>query len=287
MALITVDPDRCTGCGLCVASCDPACLAMAEGQPQAVAEAACITCGHCVAVCPTDALTHRDLPPESFAPAQAGVVPSPESLRQFFRQRRSVRRYQAQAVPRPLVEELLQSGCYAPTASNAQNVQFRALDDPAAIRELAALTVGFFGGILALLRSPVVRAALTPVVGREMVTTGLHDFARLQRELAGGGDPIFHGAPVVVLAHAPKGDTFGRDNCLYAVSTVMLEATARGLGTCLIGYFIAAWGFRPALRRALGLPRGQRAYAAFTLGVPAVRYRLAPPRRPIPVAWGR
>ena len=122
---------------------------------------------------------------------------------------------------------------------------------------------------------------------RSQTPSGLHDFARLRRELAEGGDPIFHGAPVVVVAHAPKGDTFGRDNCLYAVSNVMLEATARGLGTCLIGYFIAAWGFRPALRRALGLPQGQRAYAAFTLGVPAVRHRLAPPRRPIPVAWGR
>ncbi|NLE77816.1 MAG: 4Fe-4S binding protein [Chloroflexi bacterium] len=284
---ITIDRALCTACGLCVATCDPACLAMATDGPTMVYPERCIACGHCVAVCPTAAFHHQGLPGRPAA-ADPSAVPSPAALRQLLRLRRSIRRYQPTPLPRPLVEELLQVGCYAPTASNAQNVRFRAVDDPAAIERLSALTVRLFATLATLLGNGLVQAALPLVAGPALAQEarrGLADFRRLAEVRAAGGDPIFHRAPVVLVAHAQKGELFGRDNCLLAMGNVLHEAVARGLGTCLIGYFLVAWNTRPAVRRALGLPRGQRPYAVCTLGYPAVEYPRVPPRQPVPVVW--
>ncbi|MGQ9457226.1 MAG: nitroreductase family protein [Anaerolineae bacterium] len=280
--------ETCTGCGLCVQACSPGCLALEAGRPLAVRPEACILCGHCVALCPVDALRHRDLNPAGFAPLRPEAVPSPEALREFLRWRRSVRVYRDDPVPRSLVEDLLEVARYAPTAHNAQNVQFLVVDDRACLRDLARLTVDCYRKILGQLRNPLIRAVLAPVVGREVAQRALEDvsdFQRLVDRWRAGQDPIFRNAPVLLVAHAEKADYFGRDNCLFATYNVMLEAVTRGLGTCLIGYFIAAWDRDRRVREALGLPEGQRAYAACTLGYPAVRYRKAVPRRPVAVAW--
>ena len=62
--LPVVDPDRCTGCGRCVAVCDPRVLSL-ETQPDwrksAVLHARddCTGCSLCALHCPFDAITMR------------------------------------------------------------------------------------------------------------------------------------------------------------------------------------------------------------------------------------
>lgn len=45
------DPEKCTGCGVCVESCPQKALSMKEGKP-AVRRDACTLCGRCENVCP-------------------------------------------------------------------------------------------------------------------------------------------------------------------------------------------------------------------------------------------
>jgi len=51
------DPERCTGCGLCVKHCPEDALRIEEERQRPVVDAArCIGCGECVSVCPRQAL---------------------------------------------------------------------------------------------------------------------------------------------------------------------------------------------------------------------------------------
>jgi NADP-reducing hydrogenase subunit HndC len=57
-ALITyrIDPEACTGCGLCVRNCPQACITGEKKKPHQIDEAACIRCGMCLDSCKFDAV---------------------------------------------------------------------------------------------------------------------------------------------------------------------------------------------------------------------------------------
>lgn len=57
--IVTVDPDRCKGCSLCVAVCPSGVLSLVEGinpkgyhPAEATSPAACTACALCAQMCP-------------------------------------------------------------------------------------------------------------------------------------------------------------------------------------------------------------------------------------------
>jgi nitroreductase len=64
-------------------------------------------------------------------------LPSPEALMTLFKERRSIRRYRPDPVPREVIQQLLEAARWAPSASNRQPWTFIAVQDPATIQEVA------------------------------------------------------------------------------------------------------------------------------------------------------
>ena len=60
--LPVVDLVRCTGCGLCVAACGPACLKVADGKAVLTQPDICGSEEHCIPVCRDDAIRLRWVP---------------------------------------------------------------------------------------------------------------------------------------------------------------------------------------------------------------------------------
>jgi ferredoxin len=54
---LALSPDRCTGCGGCLAVCPRAVLAMPNGKVEIRNRDACIECGACRRNCPFGAIT--------------------------------------------------------------------------------------------------------------------------------------------------------------------------------------------------------------------------------------
>ncbi len=55
--IITIDEDKCNGCGLCVEACHEGALAMVDGKAKLMSESYCDGLGNCLPECPTGAIT--------------------------------------------------------------------------------------------------------------------------------------------------------------------------------------------------------------------------------------
>jgi nitroreductase/NAD-dependent dihydropyrimidine dehydrogenase PreA subunit len=290
MAEIAVSQEMCTRCGACVAVCTGRVYRRAgeEERIEAAAPEECWSCGQCVAVCPADAIQHSAYPVEECPLVDAGAVPTVEGLVAALRGRRSLRMFRERPVERWVVEELVEVGRWAPSAGNGQPVDWLAFDGPAQIAALSGEAVAALAQTARMVRNPLLRPLLALTLGAERVRGGLEaadSFERLARERAQGEDPIFFRAPVVLVAHVPEEDYFGRDDAVYAAYNVMLVASAAGLGTCHVGYFMVALERSQKLRGMLGLSEGRRVEVVLTLGYPRYRFRRMPVRRRQGVEW--
>jgi nitroreductase len=154
----------------------------------------------------------------------------------LVRQRRSVRRFRPDPVPRTLLADLVEAVRLAPSACNSQPWRLILVDDPARRAQVAAATTD----ALTRLNRFVADAPLLAVFALRQPRTA----ARIGRLLTGRDYPLIDlGA---------------------AAEHFCLAAAEIGLGTCLLGWF-----HERRIRRLLGVPRGIRIGLVVAVGFPA------------------
>lgn len=285
---IQVQQELCTQCGACLELCTSHVFGQMDGQTQVVAPEECWLCGHCIAACPVDAIAHGDYPLEDCPGLEPAKLPSLDALTMVFRERRSQRVFRDKSVPRPVVRQLVDLSRWVPSANNDQPVDWLAIDDPEQIAALGTQVVETLASAARLLRNRLLRPLLLLAWGTERVKKGLEaadSFEHLAQRHAAGQDPIFRHAPLVLIAHVPGDDYFGRDNAVYAAYNLMLAAQRVGLGTCHIGYFTVALDRNRHLCEAFGLPKGRKAEVALILGYPTHHFHRLLPRRQPDLVW--
>lgn len=120
-----------------------------------------------------------------------------------IRTRRSVRRYSDAVVGRQVLRKLVEAGCWAPTAGNAQTWRFVVVTDGVRMRKLRMIAPGFGG------KAPVAIAVC-------------QDMREAERHW---------GSETAQLA--------AMDSAMAALN-IMLEAQSDGLGTCVVASFNGA-----------------------------------------------
>lgn len=186
-----------------------------------------------------------------------------------IRQRRSVRSYRSQTVPREQLGTLLEAAGWAPSGVNAQPWRFLVITDRAVLEELNRVTKRFIGRLQPLLPllTRVVRDLRDPELRRAVRTAALPKVH------------VLHGAPALLLIYTQGKPSHDETlACGMAAQNVLLLAQTVGLGTCVLG-ITNALNFIPAARRLIGLNRGERIVVGMVLGYPK-RMPSPPPRRP-------
>ena len=84
--IITIDEEKCDGCGLCVSACHEGAIALVGGKAKLVREDYCDGLGNCLPVCPTGAITFEEREAAAFNEAEVkrnaetGEVPAAENM---------------------------------------------------------------------------------------------------------------------------------------------------------------------------------------------------------------
>jgi F420 biosynthesis protein FbiB-like protein len=193
------------------------------------------------------------------------------SVPAFIEARRSIRAFAPGAVPRSLLDELVEAACLAPAPHHSRPWRWCVIDSPEAKAELAE-------GMGARWRA-------------DLASDGTDD-ARID-ELLGASRAKLTGAPALLLGcltwdgldrypdDARRGAEWGMAllSLGAAVENLMLAAAGAGLASC----WVAAPIFCPDdARKALDLPASWRPQALVLVGRPDPGYR-ARPRPPVPL----
>jgi len=273
MAPFSVDVEKCKNDGICVKACPMRIIqitsAKAPPTPVEDFEERCLACGHCVAVCPTGAFSLNWLSPEECTPIDIELKFSPPQAEQFLRSRRSIRNFKAKPVERNILEKLLEIACYAPSAKNNQPWYWTLVAEPSKVKLLAELVIDWMRSVIK--KNP----RIAKKRGMPTVVAAWED----------GQERICRGAPHVIVVHAKKNYGFGAEDCALALSYLELFAPALELGACWGGYFYSAINAYPPLFKALGLPKGHRAFGAMMVGYPKLKYQRLPLRYPPRVTY--
>ncbi len=270
---VVVDTKRCLHDGLCVESCPLALLELAPGAdgkvPTSHQGGSCLRCGHCLSVCKAGALELSFLKRGGLRSLYPERQPKAEAVEQLLQARRSTRRYRDEAVPKVLIERVLDSARFAPSGLNTQPVAWTVVNGRAPVHVLAAAVRDWAADLVAQ---------------KHAMAVGL-DFARFVRAWDRGEDTILHAAPHVLIAHAPAGNPMGQGSALIALTYLQVAAEALGLATCWAGYLQIALGMSPAIGKLAGIPEGRQAHGASMLGYAKHRYVAIPPRKSLEVNW--
>lgn len=58
--IITINEDKCNGCGLCVSACHEGAIGLVDGKAKLLRDDYCDGLGNCLPVCPTDAISFEE-----------------------------------------------------------------------------------------------------------------------------------------------------------------------------------------------------------------------------------
>ena len=190
--------------------------------------------------------------------------------------RRAIRAYRPEQPSEAVIGELLDAAVHAPTAMHLEPWGFAIVQDRAALKRYSDR------GKAMLLDSESHMA-----VGWGSVGTGKHPATPGHDHRAMLADPkfnIFYDAGTLIVICRTMSGPFADADCWLAAQNLLLAATAKGLGSCCIGFAIPVLNTHD-VKRELGIPEAGAAVAPIIVGTPQHAVHAVPRKPPQILRW--
>jgi nitroreductase len=162
-----------------------------------------------------------------------------KSMLDIIKTRKSIRAYKDKALPKDVVNSILEAAKYGPTARNMQELEYKVVTSKELIGKLSA-------GMAAAMQKEGM-----PLKGPP-----------------GAKPNFFYGAPLLIIVTAPKDNLWAGADAGLAVQNIMLYATSIDLGSVFIGMAKIIEKDK-SLLKALHIAENMSIVAAVICGYPA------------------
>ncbi len=177
-------------------------------------------------------------------------------------ERRSVRFYKDEPVPRDQMEAIIKAGNYAPTGAGTQMWRFVIIENAKFRKKLAELALPRYEKWMET-APPMLKAV------REKIDSEVED-------------PVYYSAPAVVFV---IGSGMSSDfDCSMVCENMMLAAKSLGIGSCWVYFGQLVVGV-PEVKEALEMQEGEKVYGPILLGYPQEDLPERAPKKDPLVKW--
>jgi nitroreductase len=188
-------------------------------------------------------------------------------------------------VDRDLLEDLIKIGITAPSGTNSQAWTFTVLPTRKAVTSLAEHIASYFRRLNSTAEKTMLRLFLK-LIGKGDLDAYYHGYYRKVKEAleewhGAGKDRLFHNCTAAIVVGSKPGATCPAEDALLVTQNILLAAHSSGLGSCLIGYAVAAMKKDPLIRQAIGIPPEEEIHAVIALGYSDEVYQLTAGRKKV------
>lgn len=280
---VQIVSEKCIGCGACVKVCPREALTIVNGKATKTGKPS-FSCGHCEAACPQGAIRvpllddemgrYQTITPKAHWLPFGGFDAA--ALQQLMASRRSCRNYTDEPVSRAMLEDLVKIGTTAPSGTNSQKWTFTILPTRSAVVHFSGPVKDYFKRLNRMAANPLLRTSLK-IFGMGKIAAYYRDhYQSVQRALdeweLEGKDRLFHGATAAIIVGSKPGASCPAEDALLATQNILLAAHCMGLGSCLIGFAVAAMHRDLRIQTVAGISREEKIHAVIGLGHPDETY---------------
>lgn len=277
MAQLSVNEDKCSGCGLCENQCGfKKTISVTNGKAQYKDNMkGCIQCLHCFKICPNSAITYN-----ANSTKQPTVYKPGDTVSTVLK-RYSCRKYKEKSIDRNLLSTVINEANTAPLFDiNFNERKFYVVDDAEKLEGVRSVVLSQIGKVRKIF-GILVKIPCLPKSKKKEYQSIIDLFTMILKKNK-ESDSLFHGASALVMVAGLKSKTASKDNSLYAMSQFLIAAEGKQLGTCINGFVSF---FSKQVQSYLGIPKNYEIHGASVVGYPAIQFTRYIVRNDSAIEW--
>jgi len=274
MDKLSIDMNKCTGCGLCEIECGfNQVISVQDGKVRYNNSSNCIECLHCFKICPNSAINYH-------GEVQAKIFDSDEQVNAVVT-RRSCRNFKQVSIEREVLTNVINVANTAPRFDcSFDERKFIVIDDKEKLDGVRSIVLSQIDKVkkffIILVKNPFLSKSKKAEYGV------IIDLFKNILEKNKKSDALFHDAPALVMVTGQKTKSTAKENSLYAMSQFLIEAEEQGIGTCINGFVSF---FSKAVQKYLGIDNAYSIQCAVVVGYPGNRFTRHLVRNDTSIQW--
>jgi Fe-S-cluster-containing hydrogenase component 2 len=257
--IVSLDADRCTGCGRCIERFKDYCISERNGLPV-IDYQVCNTCQKCVAICPSQAFLVNNTPPEKI---NSTVALKSADLGDLLARRRSTKIFKERALSESTPQSIVDVSKYAPNQN--KNISIIVITDREIINRIDRGALNLYERLYRILFSLKPCTFLLTLLVPNLFTIK----RKMEYDIATRKQIIKPGTQTLILLVGNKRVPVTESSAQYLLSTMIIFSESLGAGSCLLDSVKIALNWNSRIRERLKIPRKWSVLGVLALGYSA------------------
>lgn len=252
----------------------------------------CFKCGQCMAVCGSKSVFINELSYEKdfFELPQTEQDDVEKSFSNLIITRRAIRNFKEKAVPRTLLEKIVEAISFAPPGFPPLKTKIIVIQNTELIRQSLPNMISFYEKLLENMNNPIARFFIKKEAGKKTFKTMKEHLVplltlRMPALKNGTEDTLTRNAPAMILFIADKNGEDISQDVSVAATYGMLTAHSLGLGGSIMDIIPPAINRDKNLRKVYEIKDEEEILTSMILGYPKYKYKRGIKRNLKEVRW--